>query len=137
MTRETLNGMIRFTHQINIFFLIVIYVMHTLVFKHRRATDYEHRFEIAINALSSEKRELITDTIREAHHTILRHIMSTSPFLWLITKPLSFILKVAKVTEDWNKTALDSQRVKYTWRVLDAEANFTGADNCNNYPAAA
>jgi len=126
MTRTTLNGMIRFTHEVNLLYFLTIYFAHRFVFKRRRATDYERRFSSAIQTLPLEGRAFIYRTIGEAHMTVLRHVMSTSPFLWPILKPLSIVSAALHKTNKLRKWALRGKNRKQPWVVLDAEANYIG-----------
>ena len=124
MTRTTLNGMLRFTHEVNIMYLISVFLAHKYVYKGRRSTDYQNQFDDAIKNLSMENRKLILRTIAESHITILRHIMSTSPILWPILKPLSIILAVFNKTKKVRRMTMRGKKRKEPWSVIDAEANY-------------
>lgn len=121
ITRNTLNGMISFAHEVNLVQLVAIYLTHKHIFKGRRATDYEKRLSKAMSELSEENRTFIIASMREAHHVMLKHVMSTSFIIWIWAKPLSVVLALLRThfNEAARESILDK---KEEWQVIDAEA---------------
>jgi len=138
MTRTTLNGMIRFTHQVNIPFLAVIFLTHKYVYKGRRSTDYRQQFDAAMKHLPIKQKQLLLKALADAHLTIINYVMSTSPILWPILKPISILLSLLHKTNQFRKWALRGKKRKEPWSVLDAEAHFIGNQNYGySFPKAA
>lgn len=131
MTRNTLNGMITFTHEVNLLQVAAIYASHKYILKGRRSTDYGKRFLAAIKGLSKENRRLIMGSMEKAHLTILRHLMSTSILLWPVLKPASIIFAILHKTDDAKKVVLKGKKSKESWQVLDAEALHIGESNAH------
>ena len=126
MTRTTLNGMIRFTHEVNVLYVLAVYAVHGLTNKQRRASDYRQRLSNAVASLSAESRNAIDKAISDAHLTILKHVMSTSPFLWPLLKPFSIVSSMLHTTTTLRTWVLRGKQRKRQWGILDAEANYIG-----------
>jgi len=126
MTRDTLNGMIRFTHTANLLYFISIYLGHKFIYKGRRSTDYSTQFDMAIHSLPKGGKCLVLRSIAEAHLLLLRHVISTSPFLWPIFKPASIIIAALHLTKKLKKKMMRGKKNKNKWSIIDAEANYVG-----------
>jgi len=145
--RTTLNGMIQFTHEVNLMQIFVMIYAHKFIYKGRRSSDYQQNFMAAFNELSMDNKKLVLRTLKRAHHAMLRHIISTSPLLWCILKPLSIVFAIFHLTKRTQEKVLsrtfsmDLSKLKFwirnsrkdklrslVWPVIDAEANYIGKE---------
>lgn len=119
LVRKSLNGMIRFSEDLSLFQLASIIFVNT--FLHRNAlTNYKSEFNRATHDMSAAHRALLLHAQGDAHHVILRHVMSTSCLLWPILKPLSICLAFLEKTETARRWIMK----KAAWKRFDAEATF-------------
>jgi len=124
LTRITLNGTIRFVHELSLlrFLLILISKMGD----DRYIRLFAKKREKAISALPKAGREAVNKAIAEMHWVILAHIYHTSlfartmflPFRWLL-----MILHLWGTCRDLATRLVASKR----WLVVDAEVNVIGS----------
>ncbi len=118
LVRETLNGMIRFTH--NLSFLRLIAIVALNLYAHKRLFEhFDSEFQHAFDELTLDQRSMLLKFIEKAHTQILRHLMSVSIF-WIIFKLASIIYSWMNMTRSTRQRAM---RVRQ-WRRFDAEAAY-------------
>lgn len=125
MTRTTLNGAIRYTHQLSgMHFIFTMILGHNDIKNSPQLKEYQERWESAFSKVESEsQKKLILKTQKEMHLTIFFHIVRGSLVLRLLTimLVLFLIIKKRKISN-----AVTSKSVRSKWTILDAEANCLG-----------
>ncbi len=133
MTRTTLNGMIRFTHDLSLvrFFVIVLFQSS----KEYKAIvkKYDTERSEALASLSKSARKIIIDTQVDMHLAILSHLVRGSVILLMMLLPFIIILRAFHLwTRLWKLLAIRLFRFpnsKKTLSAVDAEANSIGSDS--------
>ena len=133
MTRTTLNGMIRFAHELSIIRLIVMRVVQRkadrdeIVERYRRARAQAH------GELSPEQRALVLNAERQMHLYLLLHLIHTSFLLAMLVLPLQAILRMTKrfnristMASSVRRSIYQSQKAGDRLSAIDAEANGIG-----------
>ncbi len=105
--RQVLNGIIRFTHNLSFFRMLAIVIFNQYVHKDLLG-HFNSQLEKALDKLTLEQKELLLNSLDEAHLQIVRHLMSVS-LLWPIFKLLSVIFKIADMTKGARKWATNGQ----------------------------
>lgn len=129
MTRITLNGMLRFAHELNFLQLILVAISYKL-FSGRGATErYRSKFSEAIKDLNFEEKKVVVNTMVEAHWAILDHIAHTSPlFVWWLI-PLKYVLMAFNSLKTALHKVLSGKKARRSWSIFDASANVMGCDD--------
>lgn len=120
--RQVLNGMIRFTHNLSFFRMGAIVIFNRYVHKGLLG-DFNSRLEQALDKLTLEQKELLLNSLDEAHLQIVRHLMSVS-LLWPMFKLLSVIFRIADMTKGARKWATNGLSGAQQWRRFDAEVTY-------------
>ena len=129
--RQILNGMIRFTHNLSFFRLGAIIIFNQYVHKGLLG-HFNSQLEKALDKLTLEQKELLLNSLDEAHLQILRHLMSVS-LLWPVFKLLSVIFRIADMTKRARKWATNDLQWIQPWRRFDAEVTYSSScedDDC-------
>lgn len=126
ITRTTLNGMIRFAHEMSLSRIFFILMLRHWARPQDDAKNYIGRLMSSLEPLSIDDRKLIMKSHADAHIAFMVHIAKTSIVFWpiaLIVPPILSLFHLA------SRTAAHLTRGKYVrakWAVLDAEANAIG-----------
>lgn len=123
--RQVLNGMIRFTHNLSFFRLLAIVFFNRYVHKGLLG-HFNGQLEKALGKLTSEQKELLLNSLDEAHLQIVRHLMSVS-LLWPAFKLLSVIFGIADMTKGARKWATIGLDRTQQWRRFDAEVTYSSS----------
>lgn len=126
--RQILNGLIRFTHNLSVFRWVAIVFFNRFVHKGLLG-HFNGQLEQALNKLTIEQKELLLNSLDEAHLQIMRHLMSVS-LLWPIFKLLSVIFRIANRTKRVRKWATNGLNSAQQWRRFDAEVTYSSS--CEN-----
>jgi hypothetical protein len=129
--RQVLNGIIRFTHNLSFFRMLAIVIFNQYVHKDLLG-HFNSQLEKALDKLTLEQKELLLNSLDEAHLQIVRHLMSVS-LLWPIFKLLSVIFKIADMTKGARKWATNGLNRTQQWRRFDAEVTYSSScedDDC-------
>ncbi|EEF78486.1 hypothetical protein [Methylophaga thiooxydans] len=125
ITRTTLNGVIRYTHQLSaMHFILTLFLGRNDIKNSPQLKRYQERWEDAFLKTESEhQKKLILKAQKEMHLTVFYHIVRGSLFLRavLYMTALLLILKNRKIDN-----AVTSKSVRSKWTMLDAEANCIG-----------
>jgi hypothetical protein len=125
MTRTTLNGAIRYTHQLcATHFILTLFLGRNHIKNSPQLKQYQERWDNAYSKTESEhEKKLILKAQKEMHLTVFYHIVRGSLFLRAVTvvTALILILKKRKISN-----AVTSKSVRSKWTILDAEANCIG-----------
>ncbi|MFP4131964.1 MAG: hypothetical protein ACLFVF_07605 [Thiohalospira sp.] len=124
ITRKTINGMIRFAHEIDIWRLIGIIALMKTSRSAKQLAKYNNSREHALSEAPDEQKKLVIKTEVEMHFYVLAHIIHTNIFLFLLLTPFIFFFK-RRIKRKWNKDSLSlEKRMHY----LDAAALEAGGD---------
>jgi hypothetical protein len=126
MTRTTLNGMLRFAHEVSVFRFLSYGLAQKLGIGMKPVENYRENFRINMDGLSFEERRAILNAMKQAHIAIVVHVMTTSIlfFWWVI--PLAFFVGVAEKTEFFKRLISNGKKARERWSVIDGEANCIG-----------
>lgn len=126
MTRITLNGMIRFAHEVSFLHLLLSYFSHRWFVKKDIAGLYIRDFATALRALPDEQRKLIIRARVHSHMALASHVIHTS-FVLLPLFHLTFgVLKVLRLASRVVNWVFESRQSKKKWAFVDAEAYCVG-----------
>lgn len=89
MTRQMLNGMIRFAHELSLWRPLVIWASRKQWDPEEERTKFWKRYCDAVDSLPVRSKTALRITMTEAHICVLSHVLHTS----LITFPFVFIGK--------------------------------------------
>jgi hypothetical protein len=92
MTRKTLNGSIRFAHQLSMTQLLMSRLFIGDDMPSIRA-DYERRRAKAYQGLSSEQIKLLRGCERSMHAAMMSHVAHISPLLFPVALVLKLVIK--------------------------------------------
>lgn len=97
MTRATINGMLRFAHDISLTqFVMLLWVDRD----HRGATQYSEKYQSALSNLTPDQSDLIVSIRRRMHLAVLVHLATTSPLLAPLLL-VSTVLLLGKRMKTW------------------------------------
>lgn len=88
MARATLNGMIRFSHELSLFSLLLSKRLRKLPAHRARASEYRNRLDRAHKSLTPEAQEAVDNAMRAMHHVAMEHIAFQSLSAIVITGTL-------------------------------------------------
>ncbi len=127
LTRTTLNGMIRFTHDLSFLRVLLILFTYKWVDKGARVEQYQHELAEAIMELPKEARKAILETRFNMHVAFTLHIMRSSIVLMLIFEPLRILMQILHQSQQV-KRRLQGKKSRDKFIIVDAEANGIGSD---------
>lgn len=123
IARTTLNGMIRFAHELNLMQVLVSFVMYRYGFKKHAVETYEQQLSGALKELSLEGRHAVLTALAQAHLIILKQLIHTSIFLWPLLMPIILVFMARHKVNNLIRRYLRGREHKYPWPILDALAN--------------
>lgn len=89
MTRQMMNGMIRFAHEVGLWRALVMYGLRKYIDREGKVEALDARYNAVRDALLPEAREVVDKAMREAHVRVLSHVLHTS----VISFPLVIVAK--------------------------------------------
>jgi len=125
ITRRTLNGMIRFTHNLSLTRIVISMVTHRSSIDREYVTKYEKQMHDALCELPLHEKKIILKTIFEMHMAVIYHIIRNSIVLMIIFEVLRHTLRWIRM---WQKVRnyLIGKKSRSKWSIVDAEANGIG-----------
>jgi hypothetical protein len=126
ITRTTLNGMIRFAHEMSLSRIFFIVVLRRWSRSKEDAEAYIGRLMASLESISIDDRKLIMKAHAEAHLALMVHITRTSVVFWPIAFIVPPILSVLHLAKRASAHLTRGKYVRAKWAVLDAEANAIG-----------
>lgn len=87
MTRKTLNGMLRFAHELG---LLQILALLWADRQRQDSQEYRHRYNKALASLTNDQRALVVEVRHKMHVAILVHVLTTS----LLLLPLYAVVRL-------------------------------------------
>lgn len=125
MTRQMLNGMIRFAHELSFWRALVIWLVRKRWDPKEERMRFWVRYCAAVDSLPARSKVAIHATMVEAHMCVLSHVLHTS----LLTFPLVFIGKwILRIHWKVRQVALITENpiAQPVRRALDREAYLVG-----------
>jgi len=123
MTRSTLNGMIRFTHELSFVRLVILLITQKYIDKSVFIDRYNERFKEALANAKEDERKLLEATLMKAHLVVFDHIVHTSLILSVTLLPLVHVARLLNVLVKTRQRVSESMR-RTAWNAIDAEANY-------------
>lgn len=127
ITRTTLNGMIRFAHELSFLKMLAILIVAKRNKQNPIVREYRTEWEDAFKSLENQAaQKAIAEAHMKMHLVILSHVISRSLILSIVIIPLGLFARI------FHKRAVDRSLVgvhktRTPWTVVDAEANHIGA----------
>ncbi len=91
MVRQTINGMIRFAHEISLWRMAIMLASHAFWSRKGTQREYSARFKRAVGSLTPQEASVISTVMRQAHFTLFSHMLHTS----LLTFPVVLAAKLS------------------------------------------
>jgi len=128
LVRLTLNGMIRYAHEISVIQIIGLYRAEKRFGTNERAEQFANDLRVVVSELPWPARKLIMNALRDMHLTMLKHAIYTAPLLALLFVVAQVLLSRYHFWKRGMYRALDSKSNKRRFYALDAEAEQIGAE---------
>jgi len=126
IARTTLNGMIRFAHDLSFLRILIILFTYKKIDQGEHARRYHEEMCEAISTLPKPARKAILEAQLDMHLVLLAHIVRSSIILMVLLEPLRILLSVLL---HWKvRRVLRSKRSRATLNIVDAEAREIGDD---------
>ena len=126
IARTTLNGMIRFAHDLSFLRVLIILITYKKIDQGEHAKRYHEEMCEAISALPKPARKAIMEVQLDMHLTLLTHIVRSSILLVVLLEPLRILLRLL---HRWHiRRVLRSKAGRATLNIVDAEAKGIGDD---------
>lgn len=130
MTRTTLNGMIRFAHDLSILRIVIGSVIHRRMDRSAFAKRYAEEMKEAIGELPSEAKKRLLSAHLKMHFAVADHLIRSSLLLWMPLLVLMPILTARRKLTLVKTRFLRGKRSRKAWaRWVDAEANEIGGES--------
>lgn len=126
MTRTTLNGWLRFAHEISLFSFFSYWLAHRFKIGTKTVSTYREKFRENVEDLSFEQKRVIVQAMARTHVAIVAHIFSTSIFFFWWAIPLGWLLQIAHKTGFIKRLVITGKKARERWSVIDGEANCIG-----------
>lgn len=122
MTRNTINGTIRFAHEVSaVHYILTTFYGHKKIMNNPLMKEYKARMDKAVESVTDEQKEFISEVQSKMHLTVFNHIVRGSLVLRLLVYVLGFVFMLRNLRLE---QALTSKKAKEKWSILDAEANY-------------
>jgi len=115
LTRQTLNGWIRFAHEVSLLEAIALVIAMRRASTRTRVDDFSTKRRKALDGLSPQDRELFAETFTNAHAVLAAHIIQTSLVL-------AFVQLVVKHVARRQLGIAKANGVERQMRIIDAAA---------------
>ncbi|MDX8411903.1 MAG: hypothetical protein R8K46_08580 [Mariprofundaceae bacterium] len=89
MTRTTMNGMIRFAHELSVYRVFSVFVVEKFFLHDVESDDYRNRLTAAIKPLTEDQRKLIEGAHAAMALAVVFHVAHTS----ILLAPILIVLK--------------------------------------------
>ncbi len=126
IARVTLNGMIRFAHDLSFFRILIILLTYKKIDHGEHTKRYQEAYTQALEELPESAQEAILQSQLDMHLVLIGHVVRSSLILMLLLEPLRFILLIL---HRWKiRQLIKSERGRITLSIVDAEAKEIGDD---------
>lgn len=119
MTRNLLNGAIRFTHRLTAIRVIGILVAHAIVRGPKAPTRFSKEYSAALQKLDKTGRAVVENAHIQMHIILILHLAKRSLFLSIFNILTTLLIGVRKVVA---KRILRTKK----WAILDMEIKEVG-----------
>lgn len=126
MTRITINGMIRFAHEVSLLRFAVAYFSQKWFVKRDIATLYLTTFAKALNKLPEDQQKVILRARVHAHMVLASHIVHSSVVLLPLVFVTYTVLKAIRMARGVISIIFDGKQLNKQWAFIDAEAYSVG-----------
>lgn len=126
MTRITINGMIRFAHEVSFLRLLLGYFSHRWFVKRDIAGLYLRDYATALKELPEEQQRLVIRARVQSHMALASHVLHTSIVLLPLFHVTFGLLKAMRLASRVIKWFFESRQNKKPWAFVDAEAYCIG-----------
>ena len=127
LTRTTINGVIRFAHELSLVDTLVFLVISRSGGSRAAAEGYLKELNQSLTGLPIEAREAIASAHSNMHMAVLAHIVKTSVILGPLFFATYWLVRMRKrYNKKLNSALVDRETSREKWAILDAEANQVG-----------
>ncbi len=126
MTRITINGMLRFAHEVSFLRLFLAYFSDRWFVKGDLAGLYLRDYVEALEKLPDEQRKVVLRARVQSHMALASHVLHTSIVLLPLFHVIFSLLKVFRVASKVIQWVFESKQNKRPWAFVDAEAYCIG-----------
>ena len=126
MTRITLNGMIRFAHEVSLLRFAVAYFSQMWFVKRDIASLYQTAFSKALNKLPEDQQKIIMRARVHAHMVLASHIVHSSVMLLPLVSVTYTALRAIRMARGVISVIFDGKQLNKQWAFIDAEAYSVG-----------
>lgn len=125
IARTTLNGMIRFAHDLSFLRILIILFTYKKIDQGEHAKRYQDEYAQALKELTEPAQEAILMSQLDMHLTLIAHVVRSSLIMMMLIEPLHFVLLLHR----WKiRQLIKSGRGRVTLSIVDAEAKEIGDD---------
>jgi len=126
IARTTLNGMIRFAHDLSFLRILIILFTYKKIDQGEHAKRYQDEYAQALKELTEPAQEAILMSQLDMHLTLIAHVVRSSLIMMMLIEPLHFVLRLL---HRWKiRQLIKSGRGRVTLSIVDAEAKEIGDD---------
>ena len=139
MTRETLNGMLRYAHSLSFTDIVFAAIFRKLLKTSHQidpAKEYSGRYKSALLAMPTAERAVIKKCILEMHLAVLVHLLMTS-YLVILAVPAKVLSQafLGPLKKNIQQARVVS-KMKRSFALIDAKAINFGKEDQNTLAAA-
>jgi len=126
IARTTLNGMIRFAHDLSFLRILIILFTYKKIDQGEHAKRYQDEYAQALKELTKPAQEAILMSQLDMHLMLIAHVVRSSLIMMMLIEPLHFVLRLL---HRWKiRQLIKSERGRVTLSIVDAEAKEIGED---------
>ena len=126
LTRTTLNGMIRFAHEMTLIHIVSSLLLDMFVDRKKIIEAYVGELKAAEKDISETARGVVRETHMHMHIIMFDHLVHTSFFLFITLMPLVGALRLLFGVKKLFRTASKFRTAFWASMALDAEARAIG-----------
>lgn len=127
LTRTTLNGMIRFAHEMSLTRLLIMTITQRYILKDEGILDYRRALKRALEGLSNDAKKSVLKVHGGMHICVALHVIHTSIIFAPLCIPIIWVLRALKRTQEVKNKIRKSKIYRHFLAPrLDAEANGIG-----------
>lgn len=123
MARVTINGMIRFCHELTFGRMLTIAIAAKFAGTPKFVLDYQQNLDTALAELPLDQQKLVKATMHEMNVFVVMHLLRTSTlFIYLMIGTV-----IATTTRRITRSVLKKATRSVTVQIIEGQANFLGA----------
>lgn len=125
ITRSTLNGMIRFTHELGIMKTVMIYFINKR-YESADTNRYVSKLNAAVNELPAPAKKAVLDAQYRMHLIFISHLIHNSLLLTITLQPIWYFHYINKKLANVQRRLTRGSKARAKWAPIDFEANRIG-----------